>query len=481
MVPAVNGGAFTHKNYQGEDIMQEIKKNLKDIFEKITTEKSFCKIIIFLMLALPISELFDERHFQDFNSQPTLVEMVGIALFACLAVHFLIHKNIKYYPSDLLFLLLFVFAALSATFTLDREATFLGFYYDEWITNFICYFSLMAAAATITDTKLKKEIIRAFILVILIQNTVAVFQSFGCYLEPPRYDAEELMGKNMCYGLIEHSNWYGGLSVLMFACSSGIFLFAEKTIVRNASFVLSLVCFYTLFCTEARLALVGVFSYIFFMLVSMLIMKKKDYKKEKLRSIFIRFGILMAGIIAISAIAILVFGRLKWKIERTSDELIGLKEGNTESIGTRRGYIWKKGLATVPDHWLFGIGLDNYRYAFKLDPEYKSGMFTQGKGHNEYIHYLVTQGALQLLTYLTLLVTAVVTAVRAVIHSDDDEERFLNWTLLGMFFGYAAQACFNSSVVNVVPYFWITIGLCLSKKNQRYFGYRKEHGKSAKK
>ena len=108
-------------------------------------------------------------------------------------------------------------------------------------------------------------------------------------------------------------------------------------------------------------------------------------------------------------------------------------------------------------------------------------MFIQGKGHNEYIHYLVTQGALQLITYITLLVTAAVTAVRTVIRTDDDEERSLNWIFLGMFFGYAAQACFNSSVVNVVPYFWITIGLCLSKKNQRYFGYRKEHRKAEKK
>ena len=104
--------------------MQEIKKNLKDIFEKITTERSFCKIIIFLMLALPISELFDEKHYQTFNSQPTLVEMVGIALFSCLAIHFLIHKNIKYYPSDLLFLLLFVFAVLSAAFTLWKNHSF---------------------------------------------------------------------------------------------------------------------------------------------------------------------------------------------------------------------------------------------------------------------------------------------------------------------------------------------------------------------
>ena len=48
-----------------------------------------------------------------------------------------------------------------------------------------------------------------------------------------------------------------------------------------------------------------------------------------------------------------------------------------------------------------------------------------------------------------------------------------------MFFGYTAQAFFNSSIVNVAPYFWITIGMLLTKKNQRYFGYSKQN-KAAK-
>jgi len=43
-----------------------------------------------------------------------------------------------------------------------------------------------------------------------------------------------------------------------------------------------------------------------------------------------------------------------------------------------------------------------------------------------------------------------------------------------MFFGYTTQAMFNSSVVNVAPYFWITLGMCLTKKHQRWLGYKKE-------
>jgi hypothetical protein len=75
---------------------------------------------------------------------------------------------------------------------------------------------------------------------------------------------------------------------------------------------------------------------------------------------------------------------------------------------------------------------------------------------------------------MTLLVYAAKTGVRNVIKNEDEEERLINWVLLGMFFGYAAQAFFNSSIVYIVPYFWITIGMCLSHKNQHWLGYSKE-------
>ena len=49
----------------------------------------------------------------------------------------------------------------------------------------------------------------------------------------------------------------------------------------------------------------------------------------------------------------------------------------------------------------------------------------------------------------------------------------MTWTLLAMFTAYVVQALFNSSVVNIAPYFWITAGMVLCKDDQRPFGYRK--------
>ncbi|WP_024860916.1 O-antigen ligase family protein [Ruminococcus flavefaciens] len=457
--------------------MNEVKKRLSDFFELITSEKFFFYYIILVMLSLPVTEILDENHSHPFASQPIIIQIAGyIGIFAFI-VHFLKHQDIKYYLSDLLYLLLFAFALLSALFTQNKNATWFGFDYDEWLSNFMGYFSLMLAGTMIKQKQLRKNILVVFVIVTLIQVTVAAMQTFGIHLIDCYYDDGYITAQNISYGLIQHSNWYGGLSVLMFACTAGIYLYTANKFIRNSMYILSMFCFYTLISAEARLAWVGTFGFIVFMIFSMMVMKHMGYDKKKLSSILKRFLLLMAGMAAVIATCILVFERITWKIELTSNEL----NSDIDKLGSRRVVIWKQGLKAVPKYWAFGIGLDNYRDVFYKDPDYHD-TFTQGKGHNEYLHYLVTQGVFQFITYMTLLVYAAKTAVRNVIHNDDSEERFINWILLGMFFGYAAQAFFNSSIVNVVPYFWITIGMCLTQKNQHYFGYsRKNKTVSAKK
>jgi O-antigen ligase len=462
--------------------MQGIKKRLSGFFEMITTEKFFFYYIISVMISLPVMEIFDERHSQAFASQPVIVEVAGFIGIFVIIVHFLKHQDIKYYLSDLLYLLLFVFALLSAVFTLNKFATWHGFDYDEWMFNFVAYFSLMFAGTMVNDKHMRKCILNVFILVTVIQSVVAALQTCGIYMIECYFDPEIILEAKRSYGLTQHSNWYAGLSVLMFACTSGIYLFTQSKLIRNITYGISILCFYTLLSSEARLAWVGVAAYLLFLAVSLTVMKFKGMEKEKLRSILKRLVLLIAGVILVITFVIIVCGKITGKLALTKEEINNVSGGNKkyDKLATSRVYIWKFGLKMVPEHWAFGIGLDNYEDAFFRSPDYIPGYYTQAKGHNEYIHYLVTQGVFQLATYLTLLVYAAVTGIKNVIRNEDKEERFINWILLGMLFGYAAQALFNSSIVNIVPYFWITIGMCLAKKNQHYFGYSKEHKKAKK-
>ena len=75
--------------------MEEIKKRVSDILEKITSERFFYYYIIAVMLALPITEIFDEFHSHTFASQPIIVEMAGYLGIFAFITHFLRHQNTK--------------------------------------------------------------------------------------------------------------------------------------------------------------------------------------------------------------------------------------------------------------------------------------------------------------------------------------------------------------------------------------------------
>ena len=140
--------------------------------------------------------------------------------------------------------------------------------------------------------------------------------------------------------------------------------------------------------------------------------------------------------------------------------------GDFEDFGSKRGYIWKYAFEAVPKNWLTGVGLDNFHYVFTSNPHWDHA-HDAPRAHNEYIQTLVTQGIPAAVNYIALLVYACVVGVRTVINTKDGEKRSLAWILLGMFAGYAAQALVNSSVVDVAPYFWITLGMTMPKSEQK--------------
>lgn len=89
------------------------------------------------------------------------------------------------------------------------------------------------------------------------------------------------------------------------------------------------------------------------------------------------------------------------------------------SWGTHRGYMWIKSIEVFSTFdikgMLFGCGPDLFRNAF--EPLFKSDMIsrygeTTNCAHNEYLNYLVTTGIIGALSYIGIIVTAIVKAVK---------------------------------------------------------------------
>ena len=505
-------------------LMSTVKKRLNEIADIITTEKAFYWLIMITMISLPVMELLVEQHSRNFEGQPIIVEAAGIAGVVMVVTRFIKNKNsIRFYPTDLFYFLLVIFAGLSLAFTENMLASVQGYDYDEWLTHFMAYFSLMYAGTMIEDKKLRKNILKAFIFVLLIQGIVGVLQSFGYEFTNCFFDGEIVTDNHWAYGLTPHFNWYSALMTLASGCTMGLAIFAKERRGFVTYLILSAIGVYAMLATETRLALVSLAVLIVFFPISLIIFRiiRRDtalFGKEMLR-----WFIITLMIIGMFAVLLFGFGRFKSEISDTINEINAISEqsdskadeneklADTESkdaleessetsensyinsgffeveehepyfaddtavghFANNRGHIWRYGLACVPDHLFFGVGLDNYRWCFTHAPDLPHNTWTQGKGHNELIHYLVTQGLLQLLTILALYGYTIIVGVRTVLKTEDNERRIMTWTFLAMFTAYVVQSMFNSSVVNIAPYFWITIGMVLCKDDQRPFGYRK--------
>lgn len=449
--------------------MSDKKISLIDI---IASEKFQYYYIAAIMLLVPVCELVTELFGITYISQPTVLELAGLTGIIQVLCYFV--KNIKgekiYYPSDIFFVLLFLFSAISLIFSKDIENSVTGYNYDELPIHFAAYYCLMFAGTHINDKRLRKNILYVFCAVALLQGVVAFFQTFGFRIVDCLFGSASHAKYNMAYGLTHNSNWFAGISCIFCAVSLGLFMFSDNNRIKRYMFLaLGALSFYVSLCTTARIAWVGNICIILFYLVSFSVMKRRGYASELLRERKRRFGIFMLMWAVVLVIIILCKDSVFRGILDFINEGRYIKEnnGSLDALGSNRFYIWRYGLEAVPDNWLTGVGLDNYRYAFFSNPSWEPGMFYQDKGHNEYIHTLVTQGVFAAVNYILLLVYSAVTGVKNVMSAKDEEERGITWVLLGMFVAYASQAFFNSSVINTAFYFWIIVGMTMPYSMQK--------------
>ena len=128
--------------------------------------------------------------------------------------------------------------------------------------------------------------------------------------------------------------------------------------------------------------------------------------------------------------------------------------------GTHRGYMWIRSLREYGNFdffkKLFGSGPDTLYFVFEpyfSELSERFGDSSTNCAHNEYINYLVTQGALGLLSYLTVLISVCVRAYRRI------EKEPAAMIFMCAVVGYAVQAVVNIYQPITTPVFIIFIAL----------------------
>ena len=432
---------------------------------RIFTEKVFYKTVVGLIVSLPVIELITEIicKFEE-RIIPLFFVPLVLCIFGVCATVFVVFywvmvirdkRALRF--SDVFYFTLIFFMIISAVFS-QNPGTFAdgNVLYNESPPVFLAYFALYLAGTLIDNEEYRKRILYSFVFVAILESLFGFLQTFDIELA---YSVSYHVSRT-AYGLTQNSNFYGGMCVLFLAGVSGMYIFADSffdsKIKKYALLIFAGFLYYTMLGSRARLAWVGFGALAAFYIISLIVM----YTKEKDRSAFgpvIRRSLILLGVFF--AVTCIVFFFTDYIREIAVRSYWEVANGDVDKMGSDRLYNWRKGLEQVPKHWLTGVGLDNYRYVFVSAPDFKEGMYYQDKGHNEYLHILVTQGVPALINYLALLVYACVGAVKNILKETSVKKRAVTWILLGMFIAYCFQALFNSSIPYVVIHFWLVIGL----------------------
>lgn len=433
--------------------------SLRNSIGNLVSEKAFYRASAILLSGLPVVEViteiivrFDDRIIPSFFL-PQVTGLFGIfgALITILYWLTIERGKRKLRIADIFYFTLLFFMILSAVCSRNPGVYSEGdYFYCENPLHFLAYYWLYFAGTLIDDPKYRKNLLYLFAGVAVLEGIFAFLQTFNIELSYSLYYYTE----HTAYGLTQNSNYYGGLCVVLIAGISGMYFFSDYvTDSKYMKYVLPAVLaflFYTMLGSRARLAWVGFAGLVVFYVISFAIMYRKD--KETVKPALKRSLVLLAVFSAVFLIAFFFTDYIREAAVRSYWEVAN---GDVEKVGSDRIYNWKMGLASVPDNWLTGVGLDNYSYVFRADPEY----YTQAKAHNEYLHVLVTQGVPAVINYLALLIYAGAGAVKSVVNDTSKVRRILTWIFLGMFITYCVQALFNGSVTYVAVYFWLIIGL----------------------
>ena len=434
-------------------------------------ETFFTIITIILMIILPVLELIGTFLNKKFFYQEQILSFFGIFLSGLLIIYLLyniIKKNFKLTLSDIFIVLSIIFCIISIKFSKNIMKSLNGEYgYSETPLQVLAYFSLFIISSIIYSEKNKKKILYTFIYLGIFECFIAFLQNFRLWPISSLFDKAAHTKNHLAFGLTEHCNYFATLAIIFTAIFSGLFIYEKEKNDFITFLLLSILgCFAGLF-TYTRIAMVGLFSIIFgFLLLETLI---KIYKKDKInfKKHIKNILILLLCFILCFIIIEIFTGRIGKEISTSVSEINkSQKENNIESLATGRGTIWKVGLSSLKKYPLTGVGFDNYRYSFKIYP--KNFGWSQNKGHNEYIHMLVTQGIPSGVNYLIFTFYCCLFPLIKILKRESEFSKSnLTKIFLIAIFAYFVQSLFNSSVTNVAPYKWILMGLLLPRLEQK--------------
>lgn len=413
------------------------------MLKKINIEKLIYIIIVLVMILIPLLKLSTYiepiRNFYINNFEIKRVYVLWISIFFLLStyLYLIISGKEKIGIVDIIVYILIILAFVSTSNAIDFEKSFFGEKYRyEGLLTILSYYFLILNAKSIKQEKYKKNIIKLFIIMGIIQSNYALLQSYTNISFIKRHSISY-----MAMGLCSNPNFFGSYMTMELLIIGYMYIYKPK----KRYLVIYILFGITLYIAESTGPVISVVIAIVF---SMFIMPKSIKKIIKLLVILILSFALAS--LSLKYVQNIKFGNELKENYDIFSELNSLKDKSKEEIGNGRLAVWGKSLPLVKKYWLVGCGLDNFKNVY---PNF--GRIKYDKAHNVYLQISITNGIPALISFLTLLFIAFIKGIKC-------KNNFLTPIYMA-FIGYSIQAFLNISVIDVAPYYYIILGLIFSE------------------
>lgn len=201
--------------------------------------------------------------------------------------------------------------------------------------------------------------------------------------------------------------------------------------------------------------------------IALFMMKKSQTIANKWPKTVLSISVILIGVAVVGVCAYLFY---KYTFIDTKSDIGSLSQifRFDDSWGTHRGFMWINGVKDFFKfdfiHILFGSGCDTFYHVFEPHFDVLSARFNNSSTdciHNEYLNYMITQGVLGLLSYLTVIISVVIRAFK------EAKNNALALVFVFPVITYCAQALVNLYQPITTPFLFIFIALCecLSRKS----------------
>lgn len=353
--------------------------------------------------------------------------------------------NISLY--DIFLIIFFIFTLISAILSINTQSAFFGFRgrYEGFFH--ITYYLSLFFLSSFLNKEEKKAIVYSVLILGVINAIHAHLQKFEIFHVPTIYNDH----KPWATGYVTNPNFFGTLMVLCLTSVIGLLIDSNKLNNKKKIIYFILIILFTsgLLISDTLSALVGLIVALGYVLIYAI---KKN--KKSLLLIIVLLISLITLIESCSNQTTLVKDLIK-----TKNESIELAKGNAQdNFGTNRIYVWKESIKVIPNNITYGVGVDNFYYAFGDKPLIRKNKYFD-KAHNEFLQILVCEGVYALISYMLFIGIII---IRGIKNSFKNNELYLIIPLIA----YLIQSLFNISVIEVAPIFYIYLGLNTFRKEK---------------